>query len=190
MSDEQRAQELISIFVCKKDNDIENFLKERAILFEKLGKSRTFLIYDEDDEEFKVLAYLTIALQVLKIPESLSNRKIKNFDGFSAKINGKRITEFPAILIGQVGKNDLYKDKITGFEIMQYCLSTILDGQMRLGGRIITLECKNIPYLIDFYKQFGFVKLEKDYKEDELLQLIKILREDELIEKDENRETE
>lgn len=42
MSCEQKAQELISIFLCSKDNDIENFLKERAIAFERLGKSRTF----------------------------------------------------------------------------------------------------------------------------------------------------
>jgi len=43
MSDEQKAQELISIFLCANDNDIETFLKERAITFEKLGKSRSFL---------------------------------------------------------------------------------------------------------------------------------------------------
>lgn len=35
------------------------------------------MIFDEDEEEFKVLAYFTQALQVLKIPESFSNRKIK-----------------------------------------------------------------------------------------------------------------
>lgn len=183
MSDEQKAQELISIFVCEKDPDIESFLKNKAILFEKIGKSRTFLIFDEDAEEFGVLAYFTIALQVLKVPESLSNRKIKNFDGFNAKINGERITEFPAILIGQVGKNSLYKDNISGYDLMQYCMNTVLDGQMHLAGRIIMLECKNIPYLIELYAQFGFIILEKDYGEDELLQLIKILLEDELIEK-------
>ncbi len=65
---------------------------------------------------------------------------------------------------------------------MQYCLSTLLDGQKYLGGRVAMLECKDIPYLIDFYKQFGFIKLERDYQEDELAQLVKTLREEELIE--------
>lgn len=188
MSNEQRVQELVSIFVCERDSDIENFLKEKAIIFEKVGKSRTFLIYDEDSEEFNVLAYFTLALQVLRIPQSLSNRKIKDFDGFSAKIKGERITEFPTMLIGQVGKNDLHKGKITGYKLMQYCLNTLLDGQMRLGGRIVTLECKNIPFLIKFYTQFGFVKLEREYEEDELVQFIKILKEDELIERNEDTE--
>lgn len=184
MSDENKTQELISIFSCEKDYDIENFLKEKAILFEKLGKSRTFFVFDEEDDEFKILAYYTLALQVLKVPEELlSGRKTKVLDGFNAKIKGEKITEFPSILIGQFGKNDLFKNKVTGFEAMQYCLGTLLDGQARLGGRIVMLECKNIPYLIDFYGQFGFTKIDRYYEKDELLQMVKILQEDEVIEK-------
>lgn len=123
-----------------------------------------------------------MAIQVLKIPESLSNRKIKDLDGFNAKINGEKITELPTILIGQLAKNDLHRDGITGFELMNYCLSTVLDGQEKLGGRIIMLECKNKSYLIEFYKKFGFIMLEKEYKEDDHLEFIKILSDDELIE--------
>lgn len=186
MSDEAKAHELISIFVCKKDPDIDYFLKEKAIVFEKLGKSRTYLIFDEDsDDELRILAYFTLGLQVLKVPEELlSGRKTKLFDGFSAKIGGEKITEFPAILIGQFGRNELYLDSITGHEMMQYCLYTLMEGQARLGGRIIMLECKDIPYLIDFYSKFGFFKIEKDYEEGELLQMVKILQEGEVIQKE------
>lgn len=49
------------------------------------------------------------------------------------------------------------------------------------------LECKNVPYLIRFYNEFGFSKIEKDYKEGELIQIIRILREDEVIEKKNKR---
>lgn len=187
MSNEERAQELISIFVCVKDHDIESFLKEKAILFEKLGKSRTFLIFDEKFEDgLKIVAYYSLALQVLKVPEDLlSGRKTKIFDGFSSKIGGEKITEFPAILIGQFGKNDLYSESISGYEMMQYCLYTFFEGQARLGGRIVMLECRNIPYLIEFYSQFGFFKIEKDYEEGELLQMIKILQEGEVIQNQE-----
>ena len=149
--------------------------------FEKSGKGRTFLIYDEDCEDFQILAYYTLAMKVLKIPEDLySNRKLKNLDGFSSKINGQKITEFPAILIGQIGKNETYRQSIEGMEVMQYCMNTLLEGQSLLGGRIIMLECKNIPYLIDLYKKFGFATIDKDYEPDELLQLIKVLQEEEL----------
>jgi predicted GNAT family N-acyltransferase len=118
------------------------------------------------------------------VPEEFSNRKIKNFDGFNAKMNGQRITEFPVILIGQLGKNEIYSGSIKGFEIMQYCLNTLLEGQIRLGGRIILIECRNIPFLIKFYEQFGFSKIEREYKGDELIQLVRIIKEDELIEAD------
>lgn len=42
------------------------------------------------------------------------------------------------------------------------------------------LECKEIPYIVNLYERFGFQKLERDYKEDELLQMIKVLEEDEI----------
>lgn len=93
-----------------------------------------------------------------------------------------KITEFPAILIGQLGKNDLYPGPISGSEVMEYCLLTLLKGQARLGGRIVMLECKDVPYIISLYKSFGFQKLEKEYEEGELLQMIKILEEDEIVE--------
>lgn len=40
----------------------------------------------------------------------------------------------------------------------------LLDGQMHLAGRIIMLECKNVPDLINLYKMFGFIKFENDYQ--------------------------
>lgn len=65
---------------------------------------------------------------------------------------------------------------------MEYCLSTVLKGQSVLGGRLIMLECKDIPYIINLYKKFGFQKLEKNYANDELLQMIRVLDDDEIIE--------
>lgn len=182
ISDENEAQKLISIFVCKNDPDIECFLKDRAIKFEKLGKSRTFLIYNEDADHVEILGYFTIALQVLKIPEGfISGKKIQLLDGLSSNLRGSRITEFPTILIGQLGKNDLHRGTISGSEIMEYCLAMILEGQKRLGGRIIMLECKNVPYLINLYQKFDFKTLMKDYGQDELIQMIRILDENELM---------
>ena len=110
----------------------------------------------------------------------LSGRKIKDLDGFGSKINGELISEFPVILIGQFSKNDSFSKEISGEEIMQYCFATILEGQLKLGGRIVMLECKNVPYLLEFYKKFGFYVIDKDYKDNELLQLVRIFNEEEI----------
>lgn len=155
------------------------FLKERAIEFEKLGKSRTFIIYNEDG--IAILGYFTLGIQVLIIPENLSNRKIKDLDGFSTKIKGEKITHLPVILIGQLAKNDTYKKEVNGYNLMQYCFNKILDGQSFLGGRIILLETKNIPYLVSFYEEFGFRKLENDSYDGSLVQFIRVLNEEELM---------
>lgn len=146
-----------------------------------MGKCRTFLIYDEDFPEFKVLGYYTIAIQAFKIPPDYSNRAITKLDGLSAKKNGEILTELPAILIGQLGKNDEFEKNITGHRIMEFCLNTVFDGQALLGGRLVILECKDVPYLFDFYQKYGFDKLEKDYKQESLKTFIRILKEDELI---------
>ena len=172
---------VISIFLCEKDSDIEGFLKNRAIDFEKAGKSRTFFIFDEESDDFNILAYYTIALQVLNIPETYSNRKIKDLDGMFSKSNGETIYAFPAILIGQLAKNDTFKSCISGEEIMQFCMSTIMDGQIRLSGRIIMLECKEVQYLLDLYGKFGFEKIEREYKKGDLLQFVRKLNEEEIM---------
>ena len=87
------------------------------------------------------------------------------------------------ILIGQFAKNEAGVLPIAGADLMQYCLNMVFDGQMHLGGRIIMLECKDVPSLKKFYEQFGFKKLEKDYAEDELIQMVKVLQADEIIER-------
>lgn len=188
MSDEQQVQSLISCFECKYDPDIVNFLRNRAILFEKVGKSRTFILYDEsNEEEFNILGFFSLALQVLKIPEGFSNRRIKELDGFNAKVSGEVIEELPTILIGQLAKNDTFKHALSGDDLMTCCLETILSGQQFLAGRIVMLECKDVPYLKEFYKGYGFHMLEDEYDPGDLHQFIRIIPEQEIIAREENK---
>jgi hypothetical protein len=164
-------------FFCKQDSDVENFIRHEAIEYEKIGRSRTFIIYDEDGDEFKILAYFTLAIKVLGVNKDLlSIKKTKELDGKSSKNYGRKITEFPTILIGQIAKNDKYAEFIDGLEIMQYCISMVLLGQSILGGRIVMLECKNIQKIIDLYQKFGFEILSQD-ETSGLLQMIRVIRE-------------
>ncbi len=180
-NNEEEIKSRLQEFECKRDFDIENFLKYKAIEFEKLGKSRTFLLIDEDNESFQILGYFTIALKILEIPEEFSNQQIKKLDGFRAKQNGEKIQYIPTILLGQLGKNDSISESFSGRVLLDYVLSTILIGQKYLAGRIIMLECKDIPYLKDLYQEYGFDLLEKDYSSNDLLTYFRILRENEII---------
>lgn len=167
----------VANFYCSKDSDIENFLKQKAILFEKIGKSRTFLAVDE---VFDIIGYFSLALSILDVPEILSNRKRKHLDGVSSKRKGKIVNKIPSILIGQLAKNDLYYGDFSGNRLLEICLSKILEGQKILGGRIIMVECKKNPNLIDFYEHADFVLTTKDFEKEDLLVFHRILHEKEI----------
>ena len=53
MKEGNEVLKLLSSFSCKKDKDIEFFLHNRAIEFEKLSKARTYLVFDQEQLEHK-----------------------------------------------------------------------------------------------------------------------------------------
>jgi len=158
---EDRIVEILSSFMCAQDKDIESFLHDRAIEFERLSKSRTYLIMDEEElaswEDYKVYGYITIALKILSIPESSSNRFRKELDGFSAKIHGEPISEFPCYLIGQLARNsDVEKNALSGEKLLQLSFDIIESAAETVGGRYLMIECHDNQKLINFYSSNGF----------------------------------
>lgn len=178
MTSEEKVSEVISVFKCEKDPDIENFLKNKAILYEKKAKSRTYLIFDEEAMllgEIKLLAYFAIAIQTLKIPEGISPSQIRKLDGLYSRKGDGLITEIPAFLIGQLGKNDLYAGDISGDEIIEYALSVIFRAQELIGGRIVFVECQDNPKIVNFYIRNGFKVFRQD-PDDGLIQMVRLLK--------------
>lgn len=178
MASQELIQEVISDFYCAKDPDIEKFLKNenKAILYEKKSKSRTYFIFDEEGLEngqFAILAYFTIAMQTLKIPNGTAASQIRKLDGLYAKRGIESITEIPSFLIGQLAKNDKYSAEISGSRILDYALSVIYKAQEIVGGRVVFIECQDIPQLIDFYSRNEFRCFRKD-PEDGLVQMIRM----------------
>lgn len=182
MTSSDKIQEVISNFSCKKDIDIENFLKEKSIKYENLSKSRTYFIIDEEmlklTGKFNIIAYFSISIKVLEIPNDFSRNKIRKLDGISYQIHKKRISEVPAFLIGQLAKNDLYSESITGKQIIDFAVSRIYEAYKVVGGRVILVEAVDNDKIIDFYKENGFEIIRKD--EDKLIQLIRMVEQNNL----------
>jgi hypothetical protein len=178
MASEDKVSEVFSSFRCSKDQDIGFFIKEKAIIYEKKAKSRTYLIFDRDvmlDGEYKLLAYFAIALQTLKIPEDTSPNQIRKLNGLYSKKGNDIISEISAFLIGQLGRNDFYAEKITGDEILEYALSVLSRVQELIGGRVVFIECKDKPELIKFYSRNGFKVFRQD-PDDKLIQMVRLLQ--------------
>lgn len=168
IKEDEEIKTLLSSFSCSQDKDIEYFLVHKAIDFERLSKSRTYLLFSEQElltdsiENAAIYGYITLAQKVLSVPDSMSNRMRKEIDGLSAKIHGSQICNFPCYLIGQLAKNSAVHDNpLTGKELIEAAESVIETSVRAVGGRCILIECHEKQKLIDFYKENGFSEIAR-----------------------------
>lgn len=174
---------ILSSFSCAYDEDIQNFLHNRAIDFENLLKSRTYLVVDEEQfenpafslDKLTIYGYISLAVKVFTVPETTSNRQRQKLDGFSAKEHGKQISNFPCYLIGQLARNsNVPKDTISGAEMLKIANTIIGEAVKLVGGRNILVECRNNEKLIQFYLNNGFYKVSQVPDENQIMiQLIR-----------------
>ena len=156
---------ILSSFSCAYDEDIQNFLHNRAIDFENLLKSRTYLVVDEEQfenpafslDKLTIYGYISLAVKVFTVPETTSNRQRQQIDGFSAKEHGKQISNFPCYLIGQIARNsNVPKDTISRAELLKIANTIIGEAVKLVGGRNILVECRKNEKMIQFYINNGF----------------------------------
>ena len=156
----EEAHALLSVFKCSHDPDIENFLHNRAIDFENIAKARTYLLCDADKMklgEFVIMGYFALSLKVLILPEEMSIRSRKEYDGFSGKIHGQPVREIPCYLIGQLARDDnTDRTSLPGSVIINSAMSVIEPSFRIAGGRWVIIECHNTQQLIDFYEKNAF----------------------------------
>ena len=157
----------IEKFNCQ-DKEVEKFLKEKSLEFDKRNKSRTYLFFIENSsDDIIILAYFTLTMKSLKLNPAVSNSKRKKIDGFRSDIK-----ETEAILIGQLGKDQYYKTQIDGKIILETALGIVNETYNLVGGRIVFLECMNNTKVVKFYEENGFVFLQES---GEYLQMIRYL---------------
>ena len=159
-------------------NDIEIFLHEKAIKFEKSSISSTYVVFSEDNE---ILGYFTIANRSLVISKEnfgiLSKTQQKKLGNSAAILkNGDLMTS--SFLLGQLDKNysDDIENLITGRELLTFAYDLFLKIKELINVKYIWLECQNEPKLISFYQNFGFKMLESLTSEEGLKVMIMELK--------------
>lgn len=162
--DSSRVAVWLSSFSCAHDSDIEDYLHNRAVRFEALGKSRTYLVCDQEimrtEGRLQIFGFFTVALKVLDLPEQLSNRKRLELDGFSAKMRGEVIRSVPCYLIGQLAKNSALPGVVSGAELLKYALQMIASAAQYVGGRYVLIECHDDLHLRKFYTDNDFAEFD------------------------------
>ena len=163
-SSNRKVKRLLETFACAKNRDLQEFLYDKAITFEKNLRARTYLYVDNATQE--VVAYFTIAISILHT-DGISPEIIELLDGYKDDV-----TSIPCFLIGQLGKSDRFELRKIGEFVLSDAIDIIDQSQESLGGRFILLDAVNRERLIEFYKDNAFFPIESD-KDSESIKMIK-----------------
>jgi len=174
---EEFVNELFSDFSCPLNDDVESFLKEKAIMFQRMDVARTHLVFAEFKGKQILVGYFALTMKVLPIRKGVSKTLHKRLTGSSSQ----EINSVAAILIGQLGKNYShgYNKLITGKHLLWLALRKVQEIHQNVAGKVVFLECANSARLIEFYESCGFKAY--DVNPDGLLQFIRYAKEIELL---------
>lgn len=169
--DQEKLEQSFQKFSCQRETDLEDFLKDKAILYENTNFGKTYLILDKEELDkgsFIVMAYFTIAQKSVDISAISNKQKRKMLGSYPGRDNLKSI---PAYLIGQLGRSDSYSSQqLSGTDILNECYNAISMAARIVGGNLIILECRECMFS-NFYEKHGFKKLYNDLSKDKLYTL-------------------
>lgn len=182
---EDRGREILCEFSCPLNNDIENFLKDKAIVFAQQSIAQTHLVFSEYKNTLVLVGYFTLASKYIKIGKAaLSKNLQKRISKFCQYDVEQKCYIASAPLIAQLGKNyaNGYNKLISGDELLKMACDNIRDSQRIVGGKMAYLECEDVEKLKEFYSSNGFVQFGKrkldrdetwDLKGEYLIQMLK-----------------
>ncbi|WP_260507277.1 GNAT family acetyltransferase [Listeria booriae] len=172
-SSEEEVTSLLSTFECGRlsagANDVEFFLRNKAIQFEKIGMAKTYLVMSTYKKKHFIAGYFAIIIRPLVVPKRSFKLLSKNFQkrlmGFGHKTDVANY-EMQGYLLGQLGKNyseiSRTANAASGSDLIGLAYSKVLEAKAIAGGRVLHLECEDNLKIISFYESCGFTVLE-DY---------------------------
>jgi hypothetical protein len=152
-SSNRKVKKLLQTFHCNLNIDLQDFLHNKAITFQKNLRASSYLYINNHTQE--VQAYFTITISTLHT-QGISPQVIKTLDGYK-----DNTASIPCFLIGQLGKSDVFKDKKIGKHLLNDAIEIINKSQNSLGGRFILLDAINHEQVIKFYKNNAFFPIEE-----------------------------
>jgi len=142
----------VGLFECRKNENLEHYIQDEAFDDEKTGASRTYIIRDIKTQE--IAAYFTLRCGMLTF---INNSKPDSFD------------VIPAIELGNIAINDVYKDNHLGEYTKDFPLGLIFFVNFihpiatfianYIGAQSIYLFSINNDKVITNYSKWGFSRL-------------------------------
>ena len=178
-SDEE-VSDFLKGFSCKKNKEVQWFLRKLSMRFARLNISATHLVLSEDFE--RIVAYYTLVCKPLSVmADELGEDSRKSLEEFCRLNAQRRCYDFSAYLIAQLGRNyaqDL-TETISGDELMYVILDHLRRMRINLGGNVAFVEYeKGNAKLLEYYTRNGFVSMHSKSdsgENDKLAQLFRFI---------------
>lgn len=170
---EKDIQNLLNDFECPLNNDVEYFIKNKAIEFCKQGIARTYIVSTSYKDKQVIVGYFSLTNKITKIKKNiLSSKMRKRISRFAINDELNKSYSISLPLIGQLGKNykEDYNKLISGDILLKLACDKVREAQKILGGKFAIVECEDKEALKEFYENNGFVcfdkrNLEKDERD-------------------------
>lgn len=186
MADEDEVLSILKTFETLPNHqtgdthDVQAFLIENSIQFQKMSLSRTYLIFSSYQQKNILVGYFSIANKHLvvnkKVFNDLSKNYQKRFNNVGYRYTGEESNHnkndliIPSFLIGQLGKNYSEEAKnskaLNGYNIMSLAEEKIKEVASIIGGKYAWLECQPHENLLNFYESCGYLRVP-GYQDDE-----------------------
>lgn len=127
------------------NGSLEEFLREQAVEYDRVGLTTTTLVYAEDGGEFPV-AYFSLSSDSLKLSVMEVLDLGLNFD--------VPVRAFPAIKITRLAVATAHQSRGVGGQLLE-----LIEGiafTLPAATRLLTVDADNSQRTIDFYKKHGF----------------------------------
>jgi len=154
------TQSVLSKFVCEKNKEVQDFIRNKAIDHEQKRFAKTILIFDKDADN-QIVGFYSISIKSFVLNEKINTDKKKKYFGTS-QTNGIVI---PSLLIGQLGRNDSVETGFTGKELMDLIFRYISNVDNLVNSVICYVEHNGNANLRRFYETYGFEYFKRSYEE-------------------------
>lgn len=158
---EDVVSSFLSTFSCPLEPFIEEFVQNKCISAEKIGKTRSYFIIDFENKQPLLLGYFALTLKILYLKQ-ISKKKAS-----SLHLSGNTEQRIPAYYIALLAKNQTYKDQIDGKVILDNAVNIIETAADHVGNHAIWLEAKKQNAgVMAFYLSNKFKEFQEETQDD------------------------
>lgn len=166
---EDFVRNLIDSFSCKYNADVDNYLKEDAVLFTAMSSTVTHFVFDSDTG--LCVAYFALTHKPIALAKDvLSGNQRKRIERFSKFDDDAKRYHVSAYLIAQLAKNYNAADGrlITGEQLLDLARGELRIAKKQVGGQVFFIEKEQGNVKLDeFYKRNGFVQFDSRVSEED-----------------------